>query len=95
MTDPFNLATWQTSNAVMLYRYGGARHVVKELSQFKKKSVRGHSLELLNLDGNMESFELYSEFYRTCSGGHPELGETNKLFRNEAAWLQISASNWM
>lgn len=83
----------RTENCGMMCRYGGAKHVVKELSQFKKKTVRGHSLELLNLDGNMQRIELYSEYYRACSGGHPEPDETNKVFRNESSWLQISASN--
>jgi hypothetical protein len=79
----------------MACRYGGAKYAVKALSQFKKKAVRGRSLQKLNLDGNLQSIELYSEFYRTCSGGHPEPDETNKVFRNEAAWVQINASNLM
>lgn len=76
-------------------RYGGAKYVVKELSKFKNKDVRGRSLELLNLDGNVQSIELYSEFYRACSGGHPEPEETNRVFRNQGDWLQIRAANWM
>ena len=78
-----------------VYRYGGSKYVVKELAKFKDKDFRGHSLELLNLDGNMQSLQLYSEFYRGCRGGHPSPEETNQVFRNQGDWLRIKASNWM
>jgi hypothetical protein len=81
--------------SVAVCRYGAAKHAVKELSKFKKKAVRGQSLKKLNLDGNLESYQLYSEFYRTCGGGHPDPSETNKVFQNEWTWVQINATNWM